>query len=367
MEEIVEKVLSKIADYRIEDNHKVSRENIIAWVNQFKDTDREFILREMLNIFNKRYCSRKKGVKFLQASLNFYTKHFNYKNTIDFLNETEFLSLQENGKSQIKFLNLLKEVLKNDYSYDLETRNVTTIKNYLYIDDVLCTGNTLFQDIQEWLIGDVNGKTRYQVIKDNDSRIIFSYIFLHTKNYNKKKYQLKRHFGDAIVKYLTMARLIEIDNGSNNSDSKCQIIKPINENIPDNIALYKNQVINAVDEYVNGKYATHEDFYRESKIPREEEFFTSKDNRVRFENIILEKGIEILESTGNVNNQQMRALGYSLPSHKDFGFGALCFTWRNVPNNTPLVFWYSGGGFTPLFEKHTQALDFSDIIASLLK
>jgi hypothetical protein len=46
----------------------------------------------------------------------------------------------------------------------------------------------------------------------------------------------------------------------------------------------------------------------------------------------------------------MRALGYSLPSLKDFGFGALCFTWRNVPNNAPLVFWYSGGGFTPLFK-----------------
>lgn len=28
----------------------------------------------------------------------------------------------------------------------------------------------------------------------------------------------------------------------------------------------------------------------------------------------------------------------------------LCFTWRNVPNNTPLVFWNPGGGFHPLFK-----------------
>ena len=67
------------------------------------------------------------------------------------------------------------------------------------------------------------------------------------------------------------------------------------------------------------------------------------------ENAFLLKGIQILD---NANSQipNIRALGYSLPSSKNFGFGALCFTWRNVPNNAPLVFWYSGGGFTPLFK-----------------
>ena len=75
----------------------------------------------------------------------------------------------------------------------------------------------------------------------------------------------------------------------------------------------------------------------------------------------LRKGIEILEHT-NVNNKNMRALGYSIPSLKNFGFGALCFTWRNVPNNTPLVFWYAGGGFTPLFVVSRGVNPFADFI-----
>ena len=87
----------------------------------------------------------------------------------------------------------------------------------------------------------------------------------------------------------------------------------------------------------------------------------------RLERIFLEKGIEILDNTESKAKQQMRALGYSLPSYKDFGFGALCFTWRNVPNNTPLVFWYAGGGFYPLFEKHTVELDINALIASWFK
>ncbi|WP_130308224.1 phosphoribosyltransferase-like protein [Ancylomarina subtilis] len=367
MEKIVEEIFQEINDYRVEDNHEIKSENIITWVNQFDEKDREFILSEMLNIFKNRYCTKKEGISFLKQTIDYLTDYFKYDNTNDFLNETEFLSLQENGKSQMKFLELLKKVLKDDYSYDYETRNIKTIKNYLYIDDILCTGNTLFQDINEWLLEDLNGKTRYQVIKDNNSRIVFSYIFLHQKNYFKKIYQLKYKFGSEIGDFLTMIRWVGIDNASNKSFSKCQIVKPIKEHVSENVSEYKDQVVSAVDEYVNGKYETEDDFYRESTVPIKEDFFTSKENRIRFENIVLEKGIEILKNTGNVNNQQMRALGYSLPSHKDFGFGALCFTWRNVPNNTPLVFWYSGGGFIPLFEKHSQVLDFSDIIASLLR
>ncbi len=85
--------------------------------------------------------------------------------------------------------------------------------------------------------------------------------------------------------------------------------------------------------------------------PHIEEFFTSIANRKRLEDIFLHRGITILNSA-NVSKPNIRALGYSLPTHKNFGFGALCFTWRNVANNCPIVFWYSGGGFIPLFVKH---------------
>ena len=106
-----------------------------------------------------------------------------------------------------------------------------------------------------------------------------------------------------------------------------------------------------------------DEFYRPANTPDNEEFFTSPENRKVIENVFLHKGIQILD---NANSQipNIRTLGYSLPSLKDFGFGALCFTWRNVPNNAPLVFWYSGGGFTPLFNvvrRNNAAMDFNII------
>jgi hypoxanthine phosphoribosyltransferase len=366
MEKLIEKIVSELKDYRIEDNHGIKSDNISLWINQFNEDDRVFILEEMLNIFQKRYCTKNEGIKFLKDTIDVLTKHFKYDNTTDFLNETELLSLQELGKSQTKFLKLLKDVLKTDYAYNYDDRNVGTIKNYLYIDDILCTGNTLYQDIYKWLNEDIDGKPRYQNIEENGSRLIFAYIFIYQKNYWKKIGQLKRNFNQRIANFISWFRWLEIDNNSNKPASKCEIVKPIEEGLSEKSIIYKSQICKSVDEYVDGKYETEEDFFRPPNIPIQEDLFTSKENRIRLERIFLEKGIEILENTETVSKQQMRALGYSLPSYKDFGFGALCFTWRNVPNNTPLVFWYAGGGFVPFFDKNIYEQDMNARIAAIL-
>lgn len=366
MEEIIDQIVEELKDFRAEENHKVDSERVQNWINQFNEDDRVFILDEMLNIFKKRYCTKEDGISFLKQTIDFLIKHFKYENAKSLIEETEFLSLQESGKSQSVFLGLLKEVLKQEYGYDFESHKPKSIKNYLYIDDILCTGNTLFQDMQEWLNETVNDKKRIEDIQANGQRIIFSYIFMHSKNYYKKLAQMKYQINDKIKDSITMARWVEIDNNSNKPFSKCEVAKPIDNDLPERINTYKEEICKLVDEYSGDKYTVDEDFFRPNNIPSEEKLFTSPENRNRLEKIFLEKGIEILDKTESVTKQQMRALGYSLPSFKDFGFGALCFTWRNVPNNTPLVFWYAGGGFFPLFEKHTKEFDINALIASWL-
>ena len=151
----------------------------------------------------------------------------------------------------------------------------------------------------------------------------------------------------------TMYRLFEIENDENKHNSSLDFVYPIEINQPQIVTDYKEKVIIQVNEYTTKKYnkVSTEEFYRISGKPSSEKLFSSPENRVRFENIILKKGIEILGSA-NTQVKNIRALGFSLPSHKNFGFGALAFTWRNVANNTPLIFWYLGGGFTSLFVKN---------------
>ena len=171
-----------------------------------------------------------------------------------------------------------------------------------------------------------------------------------------------------ISKYLPsnqkMYRDQEIENYISDT-SKIDLIMPIEENIQ-SIINYKDDIIVLVDDHTREftEKKSPEEFYRPSNKPVTEEFFTSAENREIVERAFLKKGIEILNAA-TTTNKNIRALGYSIPSHKNFGFGALCFTWRNVPNNAPLVFWYLGGGFTPLFKVQRGITNILDLNALL--
>jgi hypothetical protein len=92
--------------------------------------------------------------------------------------------------------------------------------------------------------------------------------------------------------------------------------------------------------------------YRSSNQPKNETFFSSPENRNKFENILLSKGIELLSKIqSETPDTRKRPLGDTVKSHKTFGIGTLYFTWRNISNTCPLVFWWDvpSHGWIPLF------------------
>lgn len=364
MEHLVQEVFGIIKDYRADESRQnvmVTPDRIKLWVNQFDEADREFILTELKLIFEKRYCSKDNVKLFLKQIIEVLTKDLKYTSVSDFLRNCVFLDLQPNGKSQKKMLSELDSLLKENYGLGLTDCGSAGKKHFIYVDDVLCTGKTLADDIQDWCkLEYTNGKTNLDALKDSSANLIFAYVFIHLKNYYKKKAE----FGHKVDAFLRdnhkMYRLIEVDN-SDNFNSKLDLLLPLETEQTALIEEYKNQIITQVDTYTDSKgyKKSNDEFYRGQGKPQIENLFSSADNRKRFEKILLHKGIEILKNA-NSNIPNMRALGYSLPSQKNFGFGTLCFTWRNIANNTPLVFWYKGGGFTPLFEKNqtnTQIFD----------
>ena len=169
-------------------------------------------------------------------------------------------------------------------------------------------------------------------------------------NYGKKIFQFKREFGATLSDKLNLFYQSEVDNSKFDSNKTLAFTLPLEEGQTSLVTDYKDSIVTQVNEYNTAhKYtASPEEFYRQTGVPKNESFFISPESRNRFENIMLKKGIETL-TNADAQVSNMRALGYSLPSQKNFGFGTLCFTWRNVPNNTPLTFWYEGGGNYPLF------------------
>ena len=356
MEQLIQEIFEIIQDYRADEgkqNVKIAVERIKTWVNQFEENDREFILTELKSIFEKHYCTKEDAKTFLKQVIELLATDLGYASVSDFLKNCIFLDLQPNGKSQKKMLSELDALIQENYGLSLVDCGIIAKKHFIYVDDILCTGKTLSDDIQDWCKYEyANGETNLDALKKGYANLNFAYIFIHSKNYYKKKAE----FGHKIDTFLRdnhrMYRLVEVDN-SDNFNSKLDLAFPLEEGQPESTINYRNQIITQVDNYTDGKgYGrSNEEFYRPAGRPQSEKFFTSVENRQRFERIVLQKGIEILNNA-NANIPNMRALGYSLPSQKNFGFGTLCFTWRNIANNAPLVFWYKGGRFIPLFEKN---------------
>ncbi len=348
MKELITDIHKTLEDYQEGTGHEITPERIEKWISQFDEDDQEFILQELSPILKDRYVSKKSIKVFLRAVIVKLQKNYEYKTPQKFLKDTVFLDLQDTGKSQTVMLKLLDEILQAEFDLKLEDCGSVNQKYHIYMDDILCTGNTFFYDIKKWA-GKGEGSNEEKVRK-GEIELIICYVFIHTTNFHKVNKRFKRDISSGFASKYSFWRLKEIDNG-NSTSSAYETLMPIEDDQSDEVVAYQEQITTEVDKYTKkSDYEVDDEFYRAGSRPKEEKFFSSPDNRIRFENILLNKGIEIL-SKASSQKPNIRALGYELPSHKNFGFGTLCFTWRNVPNNTPLVFWYAGGEFFPLFEK----------------
>jgi hypothetical protein len=354
MDELINAIFNELQDYRADEDNQavqITPNRIRRWINQFNEGDRIFILTELKNIVEKRYCTKQNAYNFLKGSLDSMRTHYNYGSVTDFLNDSVFLDLQRPNKSQPTLLRLLRTVLHDEYDFNFENCGSRNKTYYIYLDDVLCTGNTLFQDIKTWVNQrDEIGNTNLSNLQDGSIKLVFLYLFIHTKNCFKKRAQFRHQISQNFDNYNTLFRAIEIEN---DIGSKLDLILPLEDNQPELVTDYQTQIEDRVNIYCDQKSIPRSgaEFYRPENQPIREEFFTSLENRKRFEDIILHKGIRILNAaTANIPN--LRSLGYSLPALKNFGFGTLAMTWRNIPNNCPIVLWYSGGGFFPLFVKN---------------
>ena len=348
MDDLIKEIYEIVKDYRADESDpgvRMTPDRIRQWIDQFNLEDQRFILAELKNIFSKQYYSKQKIKDFLKSIVEILSRDYGYENTEVFLEETVFLNLQETNKSQTVLLQLMGEVLQNEFHFSINDCGSRIKKNFIYIDDVLCTGNTVFKEAEKWVkqVDDIGERTHLEQLKNGSIRLLFVHVFSHKKNREKTRarfrYKIDENFNDFSQWYL----IFEIES---------EIIMPTGTNQSELVTNDQQEIEARVDQYCrNQNFPVPEaEFYRSIGQPVAGQFFTSEANRNRFENIILEKGIMILRGTENISTSNLRALGYSLPSHKNFGFGALCFTWRNIPNNSPLVFWYSGGGFFPLFK-----------------
>tara|TARA_R110002020_G_scaffold475301_1_gene709506 strand:- start:926 stop:1990 length:1065 start_codon:yes stop_codon:yes gene_type:complete len=345
MRSLAEKIFEIIEDYHCDHRdckHPMSVEHILNWANQFGD-DAEFVLQELFHLLPVVYISKNKAKSLIAESLVEFQKFYKYSSLNEFLKSTFFLDLQHENKSQKDLLKILNEIIKEKTGSSTEDLESFPKKHFLYIDDILATGGTLYRDFVKWLSeSGINGNN-LDLILDGSITLASSFFCVHKLGQDNFEWSLIQNVDKRLLRKLPVRYDFLIENQIKWTNQKLNCLIPI-EDQPSHVIEY----LNSLDIPRPGKAIA----FRKPNQPPKEGFFSSKENRFRLEQIFLEKGIELLGKVKSLSpDPRKRPLGDTVKSHRTFGTGTLFFTWRNVSNTCPLVFWWdvSGHDWIPLF------------------
>ncbi len=349
MDKVINKIVEIIKNYRLEDVDDIffsqlDENHVKKWINQFEEEDRLFLLTELLHILPKSYLSKEETLETFTTEFEVLSKDFGYDSVKDFLDETMILDCQEDDKSQKILLQLIDDILKEKYDYSIEMCGGKEIKNWLYLDDVLASGKTFKEDI----LNEIN-VFGVEEFKNSKIRIIGSFFILHSWGVKNTSFSIDQALGYKLENRLKFYRVSKIDNnpyihGYFNPSPKFNHVYPLQNEDGEEFLNFIEDAFDRDYEMSNEKFA-----FRNPEYPKAEEFYSSPENRIRYENILLKKGFDIIKSIENLKAKSIRPLGMTPPGYKTLGTGSHSFTWRNISNTCPLVFWWGSNDWYALF------------------
>lgn len=316
-------------------------ERIMKWVNQFDEEYRNTILQEMDLILKKLYVSKVDAINFLRNLLQedeIVGKDF--KNNY---NKVEFLNIQTRGHSQKELLELLDEILLEEYGvYSEECGTDSNSNTYIYIDDCFFTGNRVHRDIEGW-VKNANPNSTLHIVFFGIHNLNFEYIrekieeILAPKEITLRFWYFREILMDSWARGKYECCWPTYTEGNENVDSFVEFLNEQRE-------LKKWKPLN---------------YFRDANKPYDETLFSSKEARGIVESAFLDKGIEIFNLPLTPNHSMM-PMGYTY--NYTLGFGSLFVTYRNVANNCPSVLWwgdpnkhYPLNQWLPLFPRKTNS------------
>ena len=335
MQEKIEAIYEIIKDYRNEDGIFITQDDIQTWGEQF-GPHTEFMLNEVLHLLKQVYLSKADARKALQLFVDNHIQHYKFPSFESYLENTCFLQLQPKGKSQQVLLKMLDELIFDKNGHHIQDYADHPKTLYVYLDDILATGGTIRNDLIKWLEQDNHLKK----IQERTINLELSIICVHTWGLNFLLFGLQQKFGT--LTNLGYSFCYTIQNHLKFYNQDLNIAIPVKEG-------QSQEVIQYLSKLTAEKY---EDYaFRNEFQPKQEVFSSSPENRIKYENILLEKGLYIINQIRGPIRPNIRPLGLINPKYKTFGLGTHFFTWRNVPNNCPLVFWWQvdGHNWKPLF------------------
>jgi len=321
---LIQLLLGIIGDYREGQIPRPDFQHVNRWIEQFPKEKELAILKEVIHILSKTYFPKKK----IEAIFNGLTEHKKLAADNPALHWTNasLLDIQKGGNSQHEFTALLSRIIKQKYGIDVKI-NSNNASCYYYVDDVLCSGSRIQQDLESWIKNEA----------PNNSKLVICIIALHRYGHwattNKLAEFIKQSGKTIEIQWL---RGIEPEDRKRYTD-KSDVLRPTS---PPQDMLVQSYIANM-------KY---QPTYRTPGSLGELSIFSSEEGRNLLEQEFLIKGVHIRSTCIHLKIPH-RPLGFSIL--ETLGFGSMVVTYRNCPNNAPLALWV-GDPWYPLLPRSTN-------------
>ncbi len=324
LENLLASIEGIIADYRSGEIEPLTQAHIRRWVEQFPEDVCEGLLTELERVLGQTYISKTRVEGFLKALVT--NEKLTGGDPKAFWQGAKLLSIQQRGSSQRAMLGMFAVPLKSELGLDA-SKYVKVPSCYVYIDDGLFSGNHILSDLRGWLAADAPAEALVHVIV----------IALHRggQYYARTSLEKAAKENGKSIKF-TWWRILELEDRRtyiNNSD----VLRPTR--IP-------------ADPITQAYVAAmqHQPLLRTPPGTGALNIFSSEGARDLLEQQFLIKGAFIRTVCPNLHAYQ-RPLGNMVL--ETLGFGSTIVTFRNCPNNAPLVFW-AGNPWYPLFPRKTN-------------
>lgn len=315
--DLISQIACEIRTYRVgELDYRLDESHVDHWISQFDADVRGIILQETNSLLSRCYFSPGKVKQFLYDLVE-CSDLWGNDEIVDEIEQTQFLKIQHKGSSQAHLLELLDDLLIENYIVGLSTTSTDKTTRYIYLDDCLFSGNTLKRDLERWI----------DSAKEDSTLDI---IFLAT--YSSGEYYIRHTVLPKLcdpkgIRY----RLWSLKRFNNNSRDwyNYDCLWPKETHDPN------------IDAFIEILNQQSEDNGWPIRLFREKDYvsplFTDNRSREVFEKAMLQAGSYIYSCCANPNHS-MKPLGYEF--FNSLGFGAFFATYKNISNNCPLAFWW---------------------------
>lgn len=309
-DDLLVSVANIIRTYRQGHLPEPTPEHVDRWLSQFTPALQLQFLREFDHVIKQTFITLKGVSDFLRALV--INAKLAGADPARYWSSTNFLRIQQNGRSQKEMLKIFAKCLDEQWGLQLQDCGQAG-GDFIYLDDVMFSGNRVGNDLELWIVNDAPQVAKVHVIV--------------AISHSMGRFLVNRKLNGVIAssgKKITIQywRVFEIEN------------QKANKNISG--VLWPTEIPNLAEVRAYMALPSKYPFEPRRPSPIPIKPFSSEDGRQVLEREFLIAGAKIRAMSDNPK-QSMRPLGFS---SFGVGFGSMIVTYRNCPNNCPLAIWW---------------------------